>query len=230
MINVHNTKCLCGKGTVHYHCDDYGHIHSKLDCPECSRKYHVTSNGLMPRHIPIKYPKDHIHKQIERLKWRLRLDYPYYPEEVEMSFMTDEEKIIVYGSADKPVRYAMRYFNHEAMRITVFHSLMRELAYKYSKHHLLVMHDHIDDSIYDAEVERIGWQHHNFTEAELQAAMRRTIIDYEKHRAQHDKWNRDTEKAEQDLQEWYAKQEEARAALRKRWDECVIPWDQLEAL
>ncbi len=231
MHNVHNTKCLCGKGIAHAHFDNYSNFHSWLTCPECSRKYHAHVFGLLPRHIPVKYPKDNIQKEIDRIQFRLRRSEPMYVREDINAFMTDEEKDVVYGESWRtdPIPI-VRYYTEEGAKIGLMQRCMREAAYRFSQYELLRMHDHMDDSIYDEAVEKLMQKYRTLTEAEMQQCLRRAIIDYKRHKEAQSRWFRSREEEEARLHELLMQQKQQRDDLERQWKLCVIPWEELEEI
>lgn len=231
MHNVHNTKCLCGKGIAHAHFDNYSRFHSWITCPECSRKYHAHVFGLLPRHIPVKPPKDRLQKRIHSLQWHLRLEEPQYNHEDRELFLTDEERDIIYGPNWRNDSYPIiRYLGEKTGHVLVVQQLMAELAYHFSQYELLRMHDDLDDSIYNKAVEKILQKKRVITEEELQLCLRRTIIDYQKHKEAAARWLQSKEKDAEELQECLAKKRAANEELERMWQECAIPWESLEAV
>ncbi len=232
MINVHDTKCLCGKGKVHSHFDLYGNFHSKLDCPECSKKYHVGVFGLLPRNIPLKYPKDELARRISGLEFRLRQHTPVYSTEDVLSFMTEEEKIAIYGPKyNNPYHWYMLNSSDNAVRAGLMHRLMREMAYHYDMRELLIMHDEMDDEIYNAEVDKMMKRYHGkLSEADVQQCLRRTIIDYKRHLEMQKKWHEERAKDEAQLYELKLQQKVQHERLERSWREDCIPWEALDKL
>ncbi len=229
MHNVHNTKCLCGKGIAHAHFDNYSRFHAWLTCPDCSRKYHAHVFGLLPRHIPVKMPKNQLQKDINRLRFRISQDEPRYEYDDRHSFYTDEEKDELYGSSWRTDSLPIiRWHTEKSGKILVKHHLMTLLAFKYSRKELLIMHDHVDDSIYDARVEKLMQKFQVLSDDDMQECLRRTIIDYDKHKTAVVNWRAAQAKAEEELIELLRRQKKEQEELERQWKECVIPWESLE--
>lgn len=231
MHNVHNTKCLCGKGIAHAHFDNYSRFHSWITCPDCSRKYHAHVFGLLPRHIPVRMPKNQLQKDINRLQWHLRQEEPLYEHDDRNSFYTDEEKDELYGPSWRTDSLPIiRWHTEKIGKILVLHRLMSLLAFKYSRKQLLIIHDRLDDSIYDATAEKILQKFHIVSEEELKECLRRTIIDYDKHKVAVINWRAAQARDEEKLMELLRRQKQEQEELERQWKECVIPWESLEAV
>ena len=229
MHNVHNTKCLCGKGIAHVHFDNYSNFHSWLTCPDCSRKYHAHVFGLLPRHIPVKHPKSKITKEISTLRYWLHNGEPMYVREDINAFMTEEEMDIVYTDSWRTDPVPMiRFFSEEGAIVGLMQRCMRVIAYQYSKYELLRIHDDMVDSIYNKEAEKLMQKYRVLSEEQLLQCFRRAIIDYERHKEAQQRWYHSREKDEQRLQELLIAEKEEKAELERKWKECVIPWEQLE--
>lgn len=228
MSNEHNTKCLCGKGTVHFHFDNYGRSHSQLNCPECSRRYHVNPFGLLPRHIPLKFPKDEMSRRIHNLQWHVSHKEPMYHPRDTLDLMTDEEKIIMYGPDWSTRDYWWYNRNDATGRISLMQSLMCKLAYQYTLRELLILHDCMDDSVYNPTIDSISKCYSKLSEDDIQQCFRRTIIDYKRHEELQVKWKAEQERSEEQLDECLQKQRAQHEELKRQWKECVITWEQLE--
>lgn len=230
MHNVHTTKCLCGKGIAHAHFDNYSNFHSWLTCPECSRKYHAHVFGLLPRHIPVKYPKDKLQREIDRIQFRLRQAEPMYVREDINAFMTDEEKDVVYGDSWRTGLPIVKFFSEEGAKVGIIQRCMREIAYRCSQYELLRMHDDMYGRVYNEAVEQLIAKYRVISYEEMQQCFRRAIIDYKRHKEAQQRWWHSREEEEERLRELAAQQKQQRKDLERQWKECAIPWEELEAV
>lgn len=226
MTDKHIAKCRCGKGTASFYIDMDGR-HAEITCPDCARKYHVTANGLLPRHIPLKYPNNKLVSRIDREEWFQRLKAPLYRSEDERSFMTPDEIDTVFIRTEHG--YSYRPHNDDTWRIGCRIDLMAELAYLYPKRKLLILHDAIVDAVDTKEVKDFLFRY-KYPKDELVDLLRRTILDYEKHEACQVKWRQERAERAKKLEELYAQLKEFRAGIRKLWETETIPWTALEPL
>jgi hypothetical protein len=226
MTDKHIAKCRCGKGTASFYIDRDGR-HAEITCPDCARKYHVTANGLLPRHIPLKYPKNKLVSRIDTEEWFQRRKTPLYYDEDRRLFMTPDEIDTMFIRTEHG--YSSRPSNDDTWQIYHRISLMSELAYLYPKRKLLMLHDAIVDSVNTKEVQDFLSEYDDSKE-ELVDLLRRTILDYEKHEACQTKWQQKRAERAKELEELYAQLKEFRAGIRKLWETETIPWTALEPL
>lgn len=228
MINRHDTKCLCGNGTVHFHFDTKGNPHSKLDCAKCASKYHVTPFGLLPRHVPLRYPKDKNVRESERLRNWIGSSIPRYGHAELARLMNNEELVAAYGPTKEVdiLKWCDVSFRPDIRAIVHKLYIMNLLASVYTKHTLLIMHDNLVDDIYNAEAERLMRQY-CLSEGEFVALLSRTIMDYEIHEELQDWWEAEKSKMKQELYACYEKQEKQRQRIDRQQKDLLIPWSQL---
>lgn len=222
MTDKHIAKCRCGKGTASFYIDRHGNRHAEMTCPDCARKYNVTERGLLPRHIPLKYPRNKLVGKIKHEEWIQGLDTPLYHEEDERLFMTPDEINTMFMHPECGYTDDMWQIYHRI-------SLMSDLAYLYSKRKLLILHDAIVDSVDTKEVQDF-LSEHDYSKEELVDLLRRTILDYEKHEACQEKWHQERAESAKRLEEFSAQLQEFRAGIEKLWDTETIPWTALEPL
>lgn len=197
MTDKHIAKCRCGKGTASFYIDMDGR-HAEITCPDCARKYHVTANGLLPRHIPLKYPNNRLVSRIkleERLQMRTT---PLYYDEDMLLFMTPDEIDTMFIRTERG--YSSRPDNDDTWQIYHRISLMAEFAALYSKRKLLILHDAIVDAVDTKEVKDFLFRY-RYPKDELVDLLRRTILDYEKHEACQTKWRQECAKSAKELKE-----------------------------
>lgn len=95
--NHHHTKCMCGKGEFEFWNDQYNANIRRIRCPECAKKYHVTADGIYPRHIPLRYKHGKIYQEIRMAKLFIRDTAPQYNAHQMSAMLTVAEYQIVFG-------------------------------------------------------------------------------------------------------------------------------------